>query len=71
MTAREKFSKGDRVRLSAEGEERFSRRRSAHTGVVVGFGHVHTGVSILRDGTKTREAWHMDFWEVVTDDGTR
>jgi hypothetical protein len=57
---------GDRVRLSAQGEEQFPRMRF-RTGVirlVQANGHV----IVQRDGSKQRaavNAFHPDFWERV------
>jgi hypothetical protein len=69
MTAREKFTRGQRVRLTDYGEASFPRRRGA-TGVVIGFGRRGVGDALVRirqDGRKTRESYHMDFWEPAVD----
>lgn len=68
-----KFKKGDRVRLSAEGLLAM-RFRSRRPGEVVGVRQDHPVgrnldedmVRILRDGTKTPVTWHEDFWELDT-----
>lgn len=74
MTASEKFKLGQRVRMT---EEALSRgldgpiaKRS--TGVVKGFpvqgvGDISRLVYVLRDGNKTKQCYHMDFWEPDTD----
>lgn len=62
MTAREKFTKGQRVRLTELAIERgISQQHSM--GIVVGFGHQSYGVMIRPDGVKTAKNYHMDFWE--------
>jgi hypothetical protein len=63
-TARETFELGQRVRLTAHGVASCPRRWDA-LGTVVGFGHQPYLVTILRDGRKTRESYHMDFWEPI------
>jgi len=65
MIARGKFSRGQRVRLSAEGQRSGIAPRSARAGTVVGFGRAPNAhvVWIVRDGCKASEAYHMDFWE--------
>lgn len=61
MTAREKFKKGDRVWYKPSKGEKVT----SPFGTVVGFSHHKDFVAVLRDERKTRDAWHMDFWEVV------
>ena len=70
-SARVKFWRGDRVRLTKEAVAR-GVERSQRTGVVVGFGHVGHKVRVVVDGTKTPQSYHMDFWEVIeeTEDRT-
>lgn len=66
MTAREKFRKGDRVQCAAEALAVLVRRpRDSRYGTVVGFGRQPHLVAIIRDGQKTRGAYHMDYWERV------
>jgi hypothetical protein len=62
MTAREKFHIGQPVTLTAEAIQRKISRHVEH-GVVVGFGDRSTLVWIQREGRKSRESYHMDFWE--------
>jgi hypothetical protein len=53
MTAKEKFSKHDRVQLSAKGREHFSALLPrVETGEVVGFGRKPNTVRIVLDGNK-------------------
>jgi hypothetical protein len=54
-TARERFRKGDRVQNSAAWNGKPFRAR------VVGFSPKPARVTIIREGTKTRECYHMDF----------
>ena len=70
-TAKEKFSEGQRVQMTAkaiaQGLEGTSNRR---TGVVkgfptIGFGDIPKLVYVVRDGTRTKVSYHMDFWEVI------
>jgi len=71
MTAREKFSLGDRVRESAAYPRSLQRRNLITTGVVVGFGFLRNPnvVRIRRDGTNHVTTFHMDFWERVEPEG--
>lgn len=62
MTAREKFQRGQRVRLSDEGRARTGARRE-FVATVVGYGREDHLVTIIRDGLKTRECYHMKFLE--------
>lgn len=72
-TARDKFAKGDRVKLSARGIQhlRTMRRKGKRAydhdtrGTVVGFGHSPEVVAIVRDGLVTREAFHLTLWELA------
>lgn len=65
MTAREIFTIGQPVTMSARGHQilRSGRAKSVITGVVTGFGRRPELVWIRRDGIKTAAAYHMDFWE--------
>ena len=79
MTARAKFKKGDRVRLSAYGREREAERdnrgkRSGPTmdrtrGAVLGFSTKHpTWVYVQRVGFADRKRpWDIRFWEIDPD----
>ena len=61
MTAREKFRKGQRVKLTKAG-----RAISYHDlpATVVGFGRVNdVRVRVLIDGMKCPQSWHPDFWK--------
>lgn len=59
--AKNLFTRGDRVCLSALGREHFPVARD--TGVVVGFGRSGNTIYVKRDGLKLATSWHMDFWE--------
>lgn len=61
-TAREKFRLNDRIRVT-----RSITHRQQATGTVVGFGREPHLVRLVRDGTRTPEAWHMDFVESLVD----
>lgn len=72
MTAREKFRKGERVRLTALAEKnrlrifnggRGTKGERVYTGVVVGFGEAGTAVRVQPDGRKTATVYLMDYWE--------
>lgn len=63
MNARDKFKKGDRVRLSDVGRTRLQGDRP---GTVTGFSPRHKQcVRVLRDGNKQPVTYHMNCWEVV------
>lgn len=62
------FEKGDRVKLSAEGLERFPRL-AERSWTVIGFGRKSKTVWIRRDGKKHGECYHQDFLEKTTVDG--
>ena len=69
MTAREKFTAGQRVQLTARALQAHLGKRSAHVGVVVGFGRALTSsvVAVRIDGTKAPSGYHMDYWEPETE----
>lgn len=67
--AESKFQIGQRVQMTEQGLVRrldeVNRRR---TGMVAGFpvqgvGDTAKLVYVVRDGTKTKQSYHMDFWE--------
>lgn len=63
-TARTKFQKGDRVRLSSAGREHFRvNPPKVQTGVVTGFPRNLFFVHIRIDGERSGASWHMDFWD--------
>lgn len=66
MTAREKFKKGDRVRLTVRGRALFYKKDPERRGTVIGFSTKADCVSIIVDGNKptTRTTYHMSYWEV-------
>jgi len=69
--AKEKFSEGQRVRMTKKAIAQYLQGTSdRRTGVVrgfptTGFGDISKLVYIVRDGTRTKVSYHMDFWEVV------
>jgi len=68
-TAREKFKKGQRVKMSALGLTRNLHRRTEDwTATVVGFGRSGVTVLTVRDGAKTPQSYHMDFLEKCSHD---
>lgn len=62
-SARDRFHTGQRVVASALGIERNLFVRGPRRGVVVGFGRRPNILGVVKDGTKSRGAYHMDFWE--------
>lgn len=69
MTAEDKFKEGQSVRMTAkavsQGLDGTSHKR---TGTVKGFpkqgfGDLTKLVYVIRTGNKTKEQYHMDFWE--------
>lgn len=70
-TAKEKFSEGQRVRMTKKAIAQYLQGTSdRRTGVVkgfptTGFGNIPKLVYIVRDGTRTKVSYHMDFWEVT------
>lgn len=66
MQARDKFTKGQRVRFSAAGLASFVRGpRGGHTGIVVGFALYRPRVvRVQREGATQGMTWHMDYWDV-------
>lgn len=66
MTAREKFSLGQRVIQSREWTDRPGNKKPAREGTVFGFGFPSQNprcVRVLIDGRKVATSWSMDFWE--------
>jgi len=62
LTAREKFTIGQRVKLSAEGLQRLAGADPVY-GEVIGFARrVPHVVRVVKDGNRTASAYHMDFW---------
>ena len=55
------LQKGDRVRMSKFARDNGFDNRS-DTGVVVGLGRNPVFVWVLRDGTKTPNRYHIDYW---------
>ncbi len=65
VTARQKFNIGQRVTLSGMGVSRNLNVRSSRRATVVGFGIKEPEtVWLIKDGTQTRVAYHMSFWDV-------
>ncbi len=70
MTAKEKFSRGNRVYLSVTGAHLIRmhddrQRNKARTGEVVGFSHRKKLIVLIRrDGTNYPVRYHMDHWDV-------
>ena len=60
--ARARFRVGDRVRMTDVAVGQGLAPRGRTTGEVVGFSHKPYLVRVLRDGTRTPFAYHMDFW---------
>lgn len=75
MLAADKFTIGQRVRLSAEGiKSGLAGKANRTTGVVKGFPskpEAHYDVRVLvrihRDGVRQSGIYHMDFWEPAND----
>jgi hypothetical protein len=65
VNARERFTKGQRVRVSEIGMSHFGPggRLARSVGVVVGFGREEHLVRVRRDGVKYAESYHEKFWE--------
>jgi hypothetical protein len=61
-TVYDRFPKGQRVRPSAEGLERFQRLQGER-GVVVGYGREGHTIYIRREGQHTATCWGAAFWE--------
>lgn len=64
-SARDKFNKGDRVRLSESGRKRLHKGDVDRPGTVVGFSQLKECVRILRDGNTEPMTYHMNYWDVV------
>lgn len=62
MTARDKFRVNQTVKATGLLQESFPRARS---GIVRGFGRQPHLVRVQREGLKSVESYHMDFWEPV------
>lgn len=65
MKARDKFKKGDRVRLSESGRKRLHKGDGDRLGSVVGFSAFKECVRVLRDGNVEAATYHMNYWDVV------
>lgn len=68
--ARELFHVGQRVKLSEEGlrllkSNRVPRYDEALRGTVRGFGRERQLLRVQRDGIKSTDCFHMDFWEAA------
>jgi hypothetical protein len=64
MTAREKFTIGERVWLTREAKRcGVHANESAKSGIVSGFGRESVYVRIIPKGVKCARTYHMDFWE--------
>lgn len=64
ITARQKFMKGQRVKIADAWVRAGYYCPSIQTGIVVGFGRtVLARVYVRHDGQKSRQSWHMDAWE--------
>lgn len=65
--AHQDFRIGQRVRLSDHAIDWGIHRHLTKPiyGTVVGFGGTPERLSVIRDGTHTRVAYHRDFWEPV------
>ena len=63
MTARDKFTIGQRVKLSSAGLAIFGVTGRSIYGEVVGFGRtaLHV-VRVVKDGNRAASAYHMDYW---------
>lgn len=64
-SAKDKFQVGQRVSLTPEGRVYVlppPGRPLADTGIVNGYGRHRADVRVLRDGHRTPETFHMDFW---------
>lgn len=63
--ARAKFSKRERVKLSAKGLQHLGGKNynAATRGTVLGYGMTASLVRIIRDDRKTSNTYHCDFWE--------
>lgn len=70
VTAKEKFTKGQRVRLTAAGRAAFPKSQIV-LGTVTGFGRnipgleapTNSTVRVHPDGRSEASTYHMDFWE--------
>ncbi len=56
------FEKGDRVEMTEDARRIFARHTS-YTGTVVTEPRSPLFVTVLRDGCKNPERWHVDFWQ--------
>ena len=63
MTARDRFHVNQRVKLSEKGRAQLGT--GYQPGIVRGFGRKPELVRIQRDGVKSVESYHMDFWEPI------
>jgi hypothetical protein len=66
MTARDRFHKGQRVRLSPEGRDwGINPKHPDRMGTVAGFSKDPDLVLILEDGLKNPRRYHMSFWSAA------
>lgn len=70
MTAQDRFKKGDKVKLTADGVKqkvvRGPHKFEGVTGRVIGFSPRQNDlVRVIRDDCKTPVSYHMKFWERV------
>ena len=64
MTAREKFTLGQRVEIADSWVRAGHYCPQVQTGTIIGFGRkVDNRVYVRHDGQKSRQGWHMDAWE--------
>lgn len=66
LTARAKFSRGQRVQLVTWDPHDGRHHGASRTGVVTGFGRDREEhVRVRRDSSNTPETWHMSHWQVI------
>lgn len=70
MTAKEKFTVGQRVRMTQKALDQYLDGTSGRrTGIVkefvayAPFGDASKLIYIVRDGERSKKSYHMDFWE--------
>lgn len=59
------FKKGDRIKMTIVGQRQFKSSPDilkSQTGVVYRKSHTFDMITVLRDGYKTAERYHIDFW---------
>jgi hypothetical protein len=64
MISTDKFVKGDRVKMTPLGLQRFKPRKS-HLGTVVGFSGNLSLVWIRKDGCKSASSYYIGFWSLI------